>query len=55
MLIEFEVKIELLIIRFIHFRGRRFKQLVNIILDQQRVSKDTHNSGINDQSDGRAQ
>ena len=43
MLIEFEVKIELLIIRFIHFRGRRFKQLVNIILDQQRVSKDTHN------------
>ena len=42
MLIAFEVKIKLHIIGFISFQFGMFKQFVDIVLDQQRVSEDEH-------------
>ena len=42
MLIAFEVKIKLPVIIFLHFHEGSFEKLIDVILDKQRVSKDTH-------------
>ncbi len=42
MLIEYEVEIELIIIRLVSFQYRRLEHLIDIILDQQEVFKYVH-------------